>query len=178
MAIWEADVLTFVVFIDIWDFYMTYFRVFQSPLWAFLFSVSGIVKINLFRFRRKREKPTELWRLMEGTHCDWWSPGTKATKHVMIQARLIRWHLMVSMSTSMSSHWSVQLTMRLERGPKSWSRANLEDWYDGYHDNEKETRVDVEMDGSRVVFQSKDGVLAKAQLTQGCQVWFYFWQFL
>ena len=63
------------------------------------------------------------------------------------------------------------MTMRLYETPKSWSAENLEEWYYAYHDNEKETHVDVETDGSRVVFQSKDGVLARAQLTQGCQVW-------
>ena len=64
--------------------------------------------------------------------------------------------------------------MRLEETPKSWSREGLEAWYyeyDTYYEkNKKKTRVDVETDGSRVVFQSKDGVFARAHLTQGCQV--------
>ena len=74
----------------------------------------------------------------------------------------------------------MQLTMRLEETPKSWSKEGLEAWYFEYdtyykHANEKKTRVGVETDGSRVVFQSRDGVFARAQLTQGCQVWVYFW---
>jgi len=67
-----------------------------------------------------------------------------------------------------------KLTMRLERTPMSWAEEDLEAWYyeydEWYNGNAKKTRVDVERgDGSRAVFQSKDGVSAKAHLTQGCQ---------
>ena len=71
----------------------------------------------------------------------------------------------------------MQLTMRLYETPMTWSEEDLEEWYyeydEWYNGNAKKTRVDVETDGSRVVFQSKDGVSAKAHLTQGCQVWIY-----
>ena len=70
--------------------------------------------------------------------------------------------------------------MRLEETPRSWSREGLEAWYyeydTSYEKNKKKTQVRVEADGSRVVFQSRDGVFARAHLTQGCQVWVYFWQ--
>ena len=60
--------------------------------------------------------------------------------------------------------------------PKSWSMDGLREWYDHYHDNTDKTKVDIEEDRSRVVFQSKDSVSAKAHLTQGCQVWIYILQ--
>ena len=59
----------------------------------------------------------------------------------------------------------------------SWSEEDLKKWYNEYEEwhngNAKKTQVDVETDGSRVVFQSKDGVLARAHLAQGCKVWIY-----
>ena len=71
--------------------------------------------------------------------------------------------------------------MRLERTPMSWSEEDLKKWYieyeEWYNGNAKKTRVDVETDGSRVVFQSKDGVLARAYLTQGCKVWIYIFDY-
>jgi len=54
--------------------------------------------------------------------------------------------------------------MRLEGSSK-----NLLKWFHKYHGNEEKTRVNIEKDGSRVVFQSKDGVLARAQLTHTSQ---------
>ena len=41
----------------------------------------------------------------------------------------------------------------------------LKEWYDHYHDNTDKTKVDIEEDRSRVVFQSKYDVMAKASLT-------------
>ena len=61
--------------------------------------------------------------------------------------------------------------------PKFWSIDGLKEWYDHYHDNTDKTKVDIEEDRSRVVFQSKYDVMAKASLTSTsanmgtCQVW-------
>ena len=66
---------------------------------------------------------------------------------------------------------SVQLTMMLERTPASWSEETLGLWYNVLHDREK-TEVN-ETDGSRVSFQSRASVLARAHLTQGCKVGFH-----
>ena len=155
-----------------------------QPLSLSCVLLSGI--INLSRCRRNKERNIELWRWMGVvTHCNWSSPGVRAIKLVTtIGDRRIRcqWKLWQSYRRlySRTSCWSTQLTMRLYETPMSWSEEDLEEWYyeydEWYNGNAKKTRVDVEMDGSRVVFQSKDGVSAKAHLTQGCQVWIHIWQ--
>ena len=65
---------------------------------------------------------------------------------------------------------SVQVIMKLERFPKSWSKEDLVYWYNDDHAKaKKQVKVD-ETDRSRVVFQSNYGVIARAHMTQGCQV--------
>ena len=65
--------------------------------------------------------------------------------------------------------------MRLERRSNTWSLGS--DWYNLYHDkthDQEEAQVN-ETDGSMEVFQSSAyNVLARAHLTQGCKVYFYF----
>ena len=59
--------------------------------------------------------------------------------------------------------------MRLVTSLEALSLADLEVWYEHFHNKEKEAKLDA--DRAKVVVHSvKDLVSASARLTQGCQV--------